>query len=231
MDSRGIRGDSFSNYFYSMEKATVISEVFNMDCIQAMKGHPDKFFDLALVDPPFGIGTVKNKFQLNKNTHTYKNKETHGPEYFFELERVSKASIIWGCQYYLEQLNPDGSFIVWDKKADPDLHNMSSCDVAWYSKRDRIRTFKGAWCGAVKCESEPTIHIHQKPVSLYKWLLKHYAQPGYRILDTHMGSQSSRIAAYDMGFDYTGFEIDREYFFTGNRRFEQFKSQIKIFQA
>src|SRR5690606_34309658 len=139
---------------------------------------------------------------------TYKNKSIPGPEYFKELERVSKQSIIWGCQYMLQYLNPNGSFVVWNKKADPDLHNMSSCDIAWYSKRDKIRTFEGHWCGAVKFETGPTIHIHQKPVGLYKWLLNHYAEPGFKLLDTHLGSGSSRIAAYDMGFDFWGYEID-----------------------
>lgn len=205
------------------------SEVFLMDCMEGMKRYPDKHFDLAIVDPPFGIGTIKNKFQKHKETFTYKNKSVPGPEYFKELERVSKASIIWGCQYYLEQLNSEGSFIVWDKKADPDLHNMSSCDIAWYSKRERIRTFNGHWCGAVKIDNEQTIHIHQKPVALYRWCLDKYARPGFNILDTHLGSGSHRIAAHEMGFDFTGFEIDPDYFQASDKRFQQYKSQLKIF--
>lgn len=88
------------------------SEVFNMDCMLGMRQYPDKYFELAIVDPPFGIGTVKNKFARNKNTGSYKNKEVPGSEYFCELARVCKNSIIWGCQYYMEQLNPDGSFII-----------------------------------------------------------------------------------------------------------------------
>jgi site-specific DNA-methyltransferase (adenine-specific) len=207
----------------------IMSEVFNEDCMVGMARYPDKYFDLAIVDPPFGIGTVKNKFQRHKNTHTYKNKEAPGNNYFLELDRVCKATIIWGCQYYLEQLNPDGSFIIWDKKADPDLHNMSSCDVAWYSKRERIRTFRGHWCGAVKFETEPTIHIHQKPVGLYKWLLTHYAKSSFKILDTHLGSGSSRIACNQMSFDFTGFEIDKDYFEAQEKRFKQHISQLKMF--
>jgi site-specific DNA-methyltransferase (adenine-specific) len=206
-----------------------MSEVFNEDCMVGMARYPDKYFDLGILDPPFGIGTVKNKFQRHKNTHTYKNKEAPGNNYFLELDRVCRATIIWGCQYYLEQLNPDGSFIIWDKKADPDLHNMSSCDVAWYSKRKQIKTFDGHWCGAVKFEKEPTIHIHQKPVGLYKWLLHNYAEPGFKILDTHLGSGSSRIAAHDMRFDFTGFEIDKEYFEAQEKRFKQHISQLKMF--
>lgn len=208
----------------------MISEVYNIDCMEGMKQFPDKYFDLAIVDPPFGLSDAKkNKFRRHKETFTYKNKSIPGPEYFKELERVSKQSIIWGCQYMLQYLNPNGSFVVWNKKADPDLHNMSSCDIAWYSKRDKIRTFEGHWCGAVKFETEPTIHIHQKPVGLYKWLLHHYAEPGFKLLDTHLGSGSSRIAAYDMGFDFWGYEIDPDYFAAQEKRFQQFKAQQKLF--
>jgi site-specific DNA-methyltransferase (adenine-specific) len=208
-----------------------VSEVFLEDCMVGMSRYPDKFFDLAVVDPPYGSSIMaKNKFQRHRTTDTsYRNKTIPPPEYFTELRRVSKAQIVWGCQYMMQFMSYDGSFIVWDKKADPDLHNMSSCDIAWYSQRKQIKTFRGHWCGAVKCESEPTIHIHQKPVKLYKWLLKNYAQSGNKILDTHMGSQSSRIAAFNMGFDYWGWEIDQEYFEAGNKRFKEQTAQIKMF--
>lgn len=207
-----------------------ISDVFNEDNMAGMARYPDKFFDLAIVDPPYGSSIMaKNKYQRHSTTDTsYRNKTIPDPEYYAELYRVSVRQIIWGCQYQIPFMKKEGSFIIWDKKADPDLHNMSSCDVAWYSKRERIRTFRGHWCGAVKCESEPTIHIHQKPVSLYRWLLKHYAQTGNKILDTHMGSQSSRIAAYQMGFDYYGWEIDKEYFEAGNKRFKEQTAQLKL---
>jgi site-specific DNA-methyltransferase (adenine-specific) len=191
---------------------------------------PDKFFDLAIVDPPYGSRIMaKNKYQRHKTTATtYRNESIPDPEYYAEMYRVSKEQIIWGCQYQIQYLKKQGSFIVWDKKADPDLHNMSAVDVAWYSKRERIRKFTGHWCGAVKFETEPTIHIHQKPVGLYRWLLKHYAQPSFKILDTHMGSQSSRIAAYQMGFDYWGWEIDKEYFEAGNKRFREQTAQGQL---
>lgn len=209
--------------------ATIKSEVFLGDCMDFMRQAKDKQWDLAIVDPPFGIGVNYQKGQRHKNHGTYTNASSPGPEYFKELARVSHRSIIWGCQYYLWALDPEGSFIIWDKKADPDTQFMSSCDVAWYSKRSRIRTFDGIWCGAVKIDNEQTIHVHQKPLALYRWLLKHYADPGDAILDTHMGSQSSRIAAYDMGFDYTGFELDPDYFAAGCKRFEQHKAQLKMF--
>jgi site-specific DNA-methyltransferase (adenine-specific) len=206
------------------------TRVFNFDCMIGMKEFPDKFFDLAIVDPPFGLtDTTKNKLRRHKETYTYDNKSIPVPEYFTELERVSKASIIFGCQYMMPYLNQEGSFIIWDKKADPDLHNMSSCDVAWYSKRERIRMFRGHWCGAVKFETEPTIHIHQKPIGLYRWLLHHYAQSGFKLLDTHLGSGSHRIAAFLGGFEFYGYEIDPNNFNNSVKRFEQHKAQLKLF--
>lgn len=208
-----------------------ISETYLIDCMEYMAGLPDKFFDLAVVDPPYGSGIMaKNKFQRHKNTDTtYRNKSIPPKEYYRELERVSKASIIWGCQYQMQYMNPNGSFIIWDKHADPDKHNMSAVDVAWYSRRKQIKKFDGHWCGAVKCESEKTIHIHQKPVSLYKWIFQNYAKPGQVILDTHLGSQSSRIAAWDMGMDFYGCEIDKKYFDDGNKRFEAHKKRPALF--
>lgn len=201
------------------------------DCVQLMKQYDDGHFDLAIVDVPYGSGIMaKNKFQRHKTTDTtYRNKETPGLDYWNELYRVSKHQIIWGCQYLIPFLKPEGSFIVWDKKANPDLHNMSSCDIAWYSKRKQIKTFDGHWCGAVKFENEPTIHIHQKPVGLYKWLLVNYAEKGMKILDTHLGSGSSRIAAYKLGFDFVCMEIDETYYKRQEKRFYEHVSRIELF--
>ncbi len=200
------------------------SEVYNEDCIKALNRFEDGHFDLAIVDVPYGSSIMaKNKFQRHKT------KETPGADYWEQLYRVSKEQIIWGCQYLMPFMKPEGSFIVWDKKADPDLHNMSSCDIAWYSKRKQIKTFRGHWCGAVKFEKEPTIHIHQKPVGLYKWLLHNYATAGMKILDTHLGSGSSRIAAHELGYDFTGFEIDATYYERQEKRFNAFISQTKMF--
>lgn len=199
--------------------------------MEFMAQFPDSFFDLGILDPPYGSSIMaKNKFQRHRTTDTtYRNKSIPGTEYYTEVYRVCKHTIIWGCQYQMPFLKPEGSFIIWDKKADPDLHNMSSVDVAWYSKRERIRRFEGHWCGAVKCEQEPTIHIHQKPVSLYRWLLQKYANPGDKILDTHLGSQSSRIAAHIEGFDFWGCELDPEYFDAGCNRFNQHIQQQVLF--
>jgi site-specific DNA-methyltransferase (adenine-specific) len=207
-----------------------VSDVFNEDCVEGMKRFADGYFDLAIVDPPYGSGIMcKNKLQRHRHTDTtYRNKEIPSAEYYQQLYRVSKHQIIFGCQYMMPFLKPEGSFIIWDKKADPDLHHMSACDVAWYSKRERIRKFTGHWCGAVKFEREPTIHIQQKPVGLYKWLLKHYAAPGMKILDTHLGSGSNRIAAYEMGFDFIAFEIDSTYVKRQEERFQNRISQLQL---
>lgn len=208
-----------------------MTRAFNMDCKIAMKEFDDKFFDLGVLDPPFGIDDMlknSNGRHRNKIT-TYRNKSIPCEEYFREVERVCRQTIIWGCQYYLQFMSPGGSFVVWDKLKDPDTCNMSSCDIAWNSKKQRIRTFKGVWNGALKIDNEQTIHPHQKPVALYKWTLNHYAKPGYKILDTHLGSGSSRIAAHDMGFDFWGYELDKDYFEAQEKRFAQHISQLKIF--
>jgi site-specific DNA-methyltransferase (adenine-specific) len=210
----------------------MISHVENCDNLDFMQAYPDGFFDLGVFDPPFGGGIMaKNKFQRHKNTDSgYRNKSIPPKQWYDEIDRVCKNTIIFGCQYQMEYLNPNGSFIVWDKKADPDLHNMSSCDIAWYSKRERIRTFRGHWCGAVKCETEPTIHIHQKPIKLYKWLLTHYAESGFKILDTHLGSGSSRIAAHQLGFDFYGCEVDEKHFNDQEKRYNNhIKQQSLLF--
>lgn len=215
---------------HRFERDGIVSEVFLMDCMEGMKNYPDKYFDLACVDPPYGSSIMaKNKYQSHKTTDTtYRNKKIPQPKYFTELESVSKRSIIWGAQYMMQFLNPNGSFIVWDKGADPDKHNMSSCDIAWHSKREKIRKGYFHWCGAVKCENERTIHIHQKPVALYDWIFKNYAKPGQKILDTHLGSGSSRIAAEKAGLHFVGFEIDEEYFNASIERFENHVKQPRL---
>lgn len=203
------------------------------DNMELMSRYPDKHFDLAIVDPPYGSSIMaKNKFQRHKTTDTtYRNKSIPPPEYFKELERVSKRSIIFGAQYMMPYLNPEGSFIIWDKGADPDKHNMSACDVAWYSKRKQIRKAYFHWCGAVKCEQEETIHIHQKPVSIYKWILNHYANPGDKILDTHLGSMSIAIACHDFGYDLTGCELDPDYYQKGIERVQKHVAQLQLFNS
>lgn len=218
-----------------------------------MARYPDKFFDLAIVDPPYGIGedggsnstrgsaAGANKFKGSRNT-TGKgipstqflnkgwDKEPPPFEYFAELQRVSRNQIIWGANHYISRLPIDSScWIVWDKvNGETDF---ADCELAWTSFKTAVRKFSYTWNGMLQGDMkhrEVRIHPTQKPIKLYKWLLARYAQPGNKILDTHMGSQSSRIAAYQMGFDYYGWEIDKEYFEDGNKRFKEQTAQLKL---
>lgn len=215
-----------------------ISEVRLCDCIDFMQELPDKSIDLAIVDPPYGIGintssasVIKNK----SNNPTFKNLEWDNsiPNklYFDELFRVSKNQIIWGGNHYLDILGYCKAPIIWDKLNGDSMY--ADGEFAWTSRDlpKNLRIWKHQWCGAFKKSERGNVNIHptQKPVALYRWLLENYAKQGDKILDTHMGSQSSRIAAYDMGFDYVGCELDKDYFDDGNKRFELFKSQGKLF--
>lgn len=207
------------------------SLVYNVDCMEFLRAQPDKAFDLAIVDPPYGIGrdgSVKTTSRHGgRKAHKFKGWDKNIPEaeYFEQLFRVSKEQIIWGANYFTIHLPPSMGWIFWDKgqricNSDGELA-FSSFDkalrVAEYNRVELLLDYAG------------TIHPTQKPIQLYKWLLNNYAQQGQKIIDTHMGSQSSRIAAYDMGFDYVGCELDKDYFDAGNKRFEQYKSQLKLF--
>ena len=212
-----------------MNQVKPASEVFNMDCMEGMKQFPDKYFELAIVDPPYGIGASEMKMGKGKNQQWDKSKswDSDAPdsEYFKELFRVSKNQIIWGGNYF--ELPIVGGWIFWDKQRDKDV-SFSDGELAWTNFLNVIRKAPIRYDGFIGMD---VIRIHptQKPVSLYKWLLDKYAVKGDKILDTHMGSQSSRIACYDMGFNFTGYELDAEYFENGNKRFEQFRSQLKMF--
>ncbi len=214
-----------------------ISEVFNEDNMIGMARYPDKFFDLAIVDPPYGIG------EDGRNNHTRgklaKAKDYRGnsrydsqpppPEYFKQLFRVSKNQIIWGGNYFIQHLYETPCFIVWDKNNGE--NDFADCELAWTSFKTACRKFKHTWNGMLQenmAEKEERIHPNHKPIRLYKWLITNYAQLGDNILDTHMGSQSSRIAAYQMGFDYYGWEIDKDYFEDGNKRFKEQTAQLNL---
>lgn len=205
--------------------------LYNVDCMEFMRDKPDKFYQMGIVDPPFGLNDLtKNKNGRHRNNPTtYKNKEIPSKEYFEQLERICERTIIFGCQYYLNYMNPEGSFIIWDKLREPDLCNASACDVAWYSKRERIRIFRGIWNGAVKIDNEQTIHPHQKSLALYKWLLKHYANSGDKILDTHAGSFSIGVACHDYGFSLDACELDKDYYEAACKRFKNHIAQTKLF--
>lgn len=221
----------------------MISEVHNIDCMKFMATLPDKFFDLAIVDPPYGLGEGQNKVNQRARPTAkwngarppkYGGREWDSKppniEYFFHLKRVSKNQIIWGANHF-GNMPSSSAWIVWFKKRFDEVNDFSDAELAYSSFNTGCRLFHYPWIGfgAVNAK-EKRIHPTQKPVALYKWLLKNYAKPGDKIFDSHMGSQSSRIAAYDMGFDYWGYELDKGYFEAGCRRFELFKSQLKIFQ-
>lgn len=206
----------------SVLSKNITSEVFQMDCIEGMKRFPDKYFDLAVVDPPYGLDIANNSFRQKQNK---KNWDISIPDhcYFNELFRVSKNQIIWGGNYF--DLPKSQGFIVWDKKQPLDF-SSSMCEFAWTSIQKPAKIFYKH-----VVTSEPNkIHPTQKPVSLYDFCF-HYAkiETGSKILDTHLGSGSSRIAAYKAGLNFTAFEIDQEYFDAQEKRFKNFKSQLTLF--
>lgn len=193
------------------------SKVHLIDCVEFMRGLPDKAFDLAIVDPPYGIGDNKLT-QGGTWASKYKKGDASwdqapSKEYFLELFRVSKNQIVWGGNYF--ELPSTRCFLIWDKVAKMDT--MADCEYAWTSFDKNAKIF----CH-VRNTSEQRIHICQKPVALYRWLLRNYAKPNDTIFDSHMGSQSSRIACHMEGFNFTGCELDPEYFEQGNARYETF---------
>ena len=208
------------------------SNVFLMDCMDFMATCKDKQFSLSICDPPYGIDIIKSgqvgggkcaKVSQYKKSNWDNN--IPSAEYFNELKRVSVNQIIWGGNYMIEHLTNTPCFIVWDKN---NTGNFADAELAWTSFDSPVRIFKFSWNGMIQQDmknKEERIHPTQKPVQLYKWLLKNYAKPGDTIFDSHMGSQSSRIACWDGGFDYVGTELDPEYFEAGNKRFEAFKMQ------
>lgn len=192
--------------------------------MELMKRTPDKFYDLALVDPPYGIG---DKFKggktgkMNFNEVVEKDWDKVPPmEYWNELMRVSKNQIIWGGNYF--PLPPTRCFIVWDKQISEDF-TLAMAELAWTSFDKLAKICK------MPTPKDGKIHPTQKPVALYKWLLTKFAKPGDKILDTHLGSMSIAIACHDYGFELTGCELDEEYYKKGIERVKQHTDQLKIF--
>jgi site-specific DNA-methyltransferase (adenine-specific) len=216
-------------------------ELFQEDNMHVMSRYPDKYFDLAIVDPPYGIGedgkSNHSRSKLGKaKEYTPKNWDNAAPPkaYFDELRRVSKHQIIWGANHFISKVPLDSScWIVWDK--DNGLNDFADCELALTSFPTAVRKFKYTWHGMRQEDmknKEQRIHPTQKPSQLYKWLLKNYATPDMKLLDTHLGSMSSVIAAYDFGIaEFVGCEIDAEYFEKGKARFEQHKRQLNLFAA
>jgi site-specific DNA-methyltransferase (adenine-specific) len=186
------------------------------DNMTLMARYPDNYFDLAIVDPPYGDGTIKGRnTTLDKNWNFKPDKE-----YFTELFRVSKNQIVWGGNYFDLPINKH--FVIWDKKQFMN-NQFARCEYAWSSLRYNANIFQCFY------NSDHRMHPTQKPVKLYQWLLQNYAKPGDKILDTHLGSMSIAIACHKEGFDLTGCEIDREYYDAGMKRLEQAMAQQELF--
>ena len=203
--------------------------IYNQDCMEAMKQMSDNEYDLAIVDPPYGIdilhggGMPKNSRFIQWERKDW-DKEAPSHKYFDELFRVSKNQIIWGANHFISRMPYDSScWLVWDKKNDG--FSFSDGEMAWTSFDTSVRFFRyhrGQ-------QTDKRIHPTQKPVKLYKWLLTNYANEGDKILDTHLGSGSIAIACWDLKFDLTGYEIDKEYYDNAIERIERHKRQLNLF--
>jgi len=240
----------------------MISEVYNEDCMIGMSRYPDGYFDLAIVDPPYGIDYAKRKHKTANSKIQYIPKDWDikppNKEYFDELKRVSKNQIIWGGNYFLEHLGNCRGMICWDK-CQPEGLDQAMCEFAWVSFDKSAKIFKTS----IQQIQFTRIHPTEKPIKLYKWLLDNYAVCKYckneggfyedvvgdggsrmyvdcescnvaefgkpKIIDTHLGSGSSRIACHERGFDFTGFELDKDYFDAAEKRYQNHIKQLSLF--
>jgi len=208
------------------------SEVYLIDCLLGMKEYPDNYFDLAVVDPPYGLGMGTVSIPSKKNTNSqqkfYKDLKskrwddnTPNKEYFDELKRVSKNQIVWGGNYMAEHLGNTKCIIIWDKMTY--IPTMSQFEFAFCSFNKHPKMVK------VNSTDIDRMHPTQKPIQLYDWIFGKYSEQGQKILDTHLGSQSSRISANKNKLHFTGFELDPDYFRDGNKRYEDHVSQLTLF--
>ena len=207
-------------------------ELIHGDRMDVMATYPDKYFDLAVVDPPYGIGESGGKCRTrlkhnNKVKHIAKNWDDERPavEYWDELFRVSKNQVIWGANYFTKFLPPSMGWIFWDK-GQRDF-SLADGELAWTSFNKALRVFD--FSRAKLNQTRAGFHPTQKPVALYKWLLAHYAKQGDLILDTHLGSGSSAIAAHKHKLDFVGIEIDKDYYDAAVKRFNLVTSQTTLF--
>ncbi len=214
-------------------KITDKIELFNCDNMELMAKYPDNYFDLAIVDPPYGINAAKEKFTPLNNKWIGKkkvgyvskdwDKEIPSDEYFKELFRVSKNQIVWGGNYF----GLIGGYIFWDKGET--MPTYSKGELAWCSFMNKVDKFEYLWSGFKKKHQIERIHPTQKPTDLYKYCLTNYAKDGDKILDTHLGSMSIAIACHDYGFELVGCELDKEYYDKGIERVKNHVSQQKLF--
>jgi len=226
------------------------NEVIHGDCMELMRGYPDKHFDLAVVDPPYGIGEAAGKNASrnkgfgsgNKKSKKITLSRNYGVKnwdnkpcdisYFMELIRVSKNQIVFGANHFIENIpNANSScWLVWDK--DNGASDFADCELAWTSFKTAVRLHKYRWNGLLQGDmknKEHRIHPTQKPVKLYDWIFHNYAKEGDKILDTHLGSGSSRIAAHRAGLDFVGCELDPDYWAAQEKRYKDFTSQLTLF--
>jgi len=212
-----------------------INKIHNQDCLEAMKLMQDNEFDLAIVDPPYGIGADKaqnaggKKWGYKKYNDTNWDESIPEPDYFKELFRVSKNQIVWGGNYMTEHLPPRMCWLLWDK-GQRDF-SLADGELAWTSFNKALRIFtmpRGAALSDANKNGGGRIHPTQKPVKLYEWLLMNYAKEGNKILDTHLGSGSIAIACHNLGYDLTGYELDKEYYDNAIKRIKNHQSQLRI---
>jgi len=220
-------------------------ELHNCDCMEYMATLPENAFDLAIVDPPYGIGVNKGGHSLAGNGDfkggNFKVKATKyeggewdnerpTKEYFDELRRISKNQIVWGGNYFADLLPASSCWVVWDK--DNGTSYQADCELAWTSFDTAVRKYKWRWWGLLQEDmknKQKRIHPTEKPIQLYKWLLKNYAKEGDKILDTHLGSGSIAIACHDLNFDLVGCELDKDYFEAASKRLELHQRQQRLF--
>jgi len=220
-------------------KVTDKIEITNEDNMELMKRYPDNYFDLAIVDPPYGIGESSNdnqsrsKLGKSKN-YGSKNWDDNAPnqDYFKELKRVSKHQVIWGANHFIENVPFANSscWVVWDKVNGK--NDFADCELAYCSFKTAVRKFEFRWHGMLQQDmknKETRIHPTQKPRQLYNWLLDNYAKEDDKILDTHLGSGSIALACHDRGFELTACELDKDYFNSAIKRIQSHTAQQTIF--
>ena len=211
-------------------------KITNEDNMELMARYEDNYFDLAIVDPPYGLGKKLkprggmigkyNSFE-DMGENSWDN-ETPSKKYFDELFRVSKNQIIWGGNYFIDKLTPTQCFIVWDKQNGS--NPMSDCELAWTSFENKVaRLYSGHIFKGIGCTKYKPIHPTQKPILLYEWILDYFAKEGYKILDTHLGSGSLAIASHNRGYDFTGCEINKKYYDKAMKRLKEHIAQQRLF--
>lgn len=215
--------------------------IYNMDCMEAMKGFPDDFFELAIVDPPYGVGSITHGLGRKVKHKAMKWNDAPPPqEYFDQLYRVSKNQIIWGANYYGGMITVPGRIVHNKMRLNENSGPIkwSMCDIASQSFHVRIDMFEYRWTGNVQGHRinfkndgpDGRIHPTQKPISLYEWCLMKYAKNGDKILDTHLGSGSSAVAADRLGHKLWGYEIDKDYFKAAKKRINEEKKKLTLFK-